>query len=69
MKWNNLAGFVCLLIAAGFLAVIYLSGGRLTRDETWITGGFIGAALLLFDPEDVKTIALAAFQRFTGRAP
>lgn len=69
MKGRNIAGFACLLILAGFIAAIYLGQGRLSRDELWLAGGLLVTAMMLFDPEDTKSVLLAVGERFGLKKP
>ena len=65
MKISTFAGCLCLAGALGFLAVIYLAGGRLSRDELYALAVLIGAGLLLLDPADMT----ALFQRVLDKLP
>ena len=57
MKVSTFAGCLCLMGALGFLAAIYVFGGRLSRDELYALAVLIGAGLLLLDPADMTALA------------
>jgi hypothetical protein len=64
MKVSTFAGILMLLLAAAFLAVIYLvAHARLSREELWVVAGFIGGGLLLLDPGDMKELAGKALDK------
>ena len=65
MKTSTLLGALCFVGALGFLAVIYLAGARLSRDELYALGVLIGAGLLLTDPADMT----ALLQRVLDKIP
>jgi hypothetical protein len=63
MTLSTFAGLLLLLFAGGFLAIVTLMGGRITRDELWVVLAFIGGGLLLLDPADMRALLTALIER------
>ena len=63
MNLSTLAGILLLVFAGGFVAIVTLMGGRLTREELYVALAFIGGGLMLLDPADMRALLTSVIDR------